>query len=131
MLTSRAAAAGFPGTLPEHEGTVAAALAGGGAPNEDARPACLCRDFPRWSATITAGARYRGRRDGGRAVCRVLRIGNPLGDHRCARRFFTSTRGEDFAVVFDTGDEMVSGLLDFARKNQPGGDPFTAPGASR
>jgi predicted DNA-binding protein with PD1-like motif len=34
-----------------------------------------------------------------------------------------------FAVVFDTGDEVVSGLLAFAKKEHLGGSHFTAIGA--
>jgi predicted DNA-binding protein with PD1-like motif len=37
--------------------------------------------------------------------------------------------GKTYAIIFDTGDEVVSGLLDFARKNQLGGSHFTAIGA--
>lgn len=34
-----------------------------------------------------------------------------------------------FAVVFNTGDEVVSGLLEFARERRLGGSHFTAIGA--
>ncbi len=34
-----------------------------------------------------------------------------------------------FAVIFETGDEVMSGLLKFARENQLGGSHFTAIGA--
>ncbi len=36
-----------------------------------------------------------------------------------------------FAVVFDTGDEVTEGLLDFARQHSVGGAYFTAIGALR
>jgi predicted DNA-binding protein with PD1-like motif len=36
-----------------------------------------------------------------------------------------------FAIVFDTGDEVAAGLLDFARQQAVGGAYFTAIGALR
>ncbi len=37
--------------------------------------------------------------------------------------------GKTFAVIFDTGDEAVSGLTDFAREQRLAGSHFTAIGA--
>jgi predicted DNA-binding protein with PD1-like motif len=34
-----------------------------------------------------------------------------------------------YALIFDTGDEVMAGLLDFARQNKLGGSHFTAIGA--
>lgn len=34
-----------------------------------------------------------------------------------------------YAVIFDTGDEVAGGLLDFAQRNRLGGSHFTAIGA--
>jgi uncharacterized protein len=43
-----------------------------------------------------------------------------------------SYQGEKtFALIFDTGDEVMSGLLDFARSNSLGAGHFTALGAFR
>jgi predicted DNA-binding protein with PD1-like motif len=37
--------------------------------------------------------------------------------------------GKTYAVIFETGDEVVSGLLEFAQQNQLAGSHFTAIGA--
>lgn len=43
-----------------------------------------------------------------------------------------SDRGEKtFALIFDTGDQVMEGLLDFAKKERLGGGHFTAIGAFR
>src|ERR1700741_2963050 len=34
-----------------------------------------------------------------------------------------------FAIIFDKGDEVIAGLIDFAKKNSLGGSHFTAIGA--
>lgn len=39
--------------------------------------------------------------------------------------------GKTFALVFDTGDEVAAGLLEFAKRNDVGAAHFTAVGAFR
>jgi len=48
-----------------------------------------------------------------------------------ARLLFEDRGLKTYALVFETGDEVISGLTNFAREKKPAGSRFTAIGAFR